>query len=64
MLIELYHIFKLLFILFYFILFYFIFLLFRATPAAHGNSQARGQFGAIAAGLHHRNSNPGSKPRL
>ena len=29
------------------------FFLFRATPTAHGASQARGQIGAVAAGLHH-----------
>ena len=41
-----------------------IYLLFRAAPAAHGSSQARGQIGARAAGLHHRHSNTGSEPRL
>ena len=39
---------------------FFFFLLFRATPAAHGSSQARGQIGAIAAGLHPSHSNIGS----
>ena len=39
-----------------------VFFLFRATPAAYGDSQARGQIGAVAAGLCH--SNTGSKPRL
>ena len=39
-------------------------LLFRATLAAYGSSQARGQTGAAAAGLHHSNSNMGSKPSL
>ena len=34
-------------------------LLFRATPKAHGGSQARGQIGATAAGLRHGNSNTG-----
>ena len=34
----------------------FFFLLFRATPAAHGSSQARGQIGATAAGLCHSNT--------
>ena len=46
-------------------LFYFIFCLFAiswAAPAAYGGSQARGQVGAIAAGLLHRNM--GSEPRL
>ena len=47
----------------YFILFYFILSL-GATPAADGGSQARGQIGAIATGLHHSHSNMRSKPRL
>ena len=38
--------------------------LFRATSAAYGGSQARAQIGAGAAGLHHRHSNAGSKPCL
>ena len=38
-----------------------LFLLFRATPVAYGNSQARGQIRAIAAGLHHSHSNAGSE---
>ena len=49
--------------IFIFILFYFI-LLFRAAPAAYGSSQARGQIGATAAGLHHSHSSLGSEPRL
>ena len=32
--------------------FFFFFCLFRATPLAHGGSQARGQVRAVAAGLH------------
>ena len=32
-------------------LFFFFFFLFTATSVAHGSSQARGQFGAAAAGL-------------
>ena len=36
--------------------------LFRAEPAAHGRSQARGQIGAAAAG--HSHSKAGSEPRL
>jgi len=40
----------------------FYFFLFRATPLAYGSSQARGQIGATAAGLHHSYSNTGSKP--
>ena len=42
----------------------FIFCLFRAAPAAYGSSQARGQFGAVAAGLRHSHSNTRSKPCL
>ena len=38
--------------LFLFFLF-FLFLLFRAAPAAYASSQAGGQVGATAAGLHH-----------
>ena len=37
------------------------FFFFRATLAAYGGSQARGQIGAIAAGLHHSHSNSGSE---
>ena len=43
------------------ILFY---LFLRATPMAHGSSQARGQIGAAAAGLHQSHSKAGSEPRL
>ena len=32
---------------------FFFFFPFRAAPLAYGGSQARGQIGAIAAGLHH-----------
>ena len=39
-------------------------LLFMATPAAEGGSQARGPVGAVATGLHHSYSIVGSKPRL
>ena len=35
----------------------------RATPAAHGGSQARGLIGAVAAGLYYSQSNEGSEPR-
>ena len=37
---------------------------FRAAPAAHGGSQARGQIGATAASLHHSHSSTGSEPHL
>ena len=36
----------------------------RATPAAHGDSQARGLIRAVAAGLRQGHSNVGSKPGL
>ena len=35
----------------------FFFFLFRAVPAAYGGSQARGQIGAVATGLHRSHSN-------
>ena len=38
---------------FFFLSFLFFFLHFRAAPPAYGGSQARGQIGATAAGLHH-----------
>ena len=37
---------------------------FRATPAAHRGSQARGLIGATAASLHHSHSNLGSEQPL
>ena len=45
------------------ILFFFLFL-FRAAPAAHVGSQARGPIGATAASLRQSHSNGGSEPRL
>ena len=42
---------------FFFVWFFFFFCLFRAAPTAYGSSQARGQIGAAAAGLHHSHSN-------
>ena len=38
--------------------------LFRTSPKAYGVSQARGQIGAVTAGLCHSHSNLGSEPRL
>ena len=38
--------------------------LFRAAPAAYGSSQASGEIGATAAGLHHSHSNTGSRLHL
>ena len=49
--------------IFLFFIFYFVVFL-RAAPAAYGGSQARGLFGAVAAGLCHSHSNSGSKPCL
>ena len=43
---------------------FFFFFLFRAAPAAHGGSQARGQIGATAAALYHSHSNTRSEPNL
>ena len=37
----------------YTLIFFFFFFFFRAAPAAYGASQARGQTGATAAGIHH-----------
>ena len=50
--------------LFFFFLFFSFFLLFRAAPAAHRGSQARGRIRATAASLHHSHSNEGSEPSL
>ena len=41
-----------------------IFFSFRAAPAAYGGSQARGQVGATASGLHHSHSNGRSELHL
>ena len=49
--------------LFIYLLIY-LFLLFRVAPMAYGSSQARGRFGAMAAGLCHCHSSARSKPRL
>ena len=35
-----------------------------AALAAYGGSQARGQIGAVAAGLHHSQNNTRSEPHL
>ena len=37
--------------------FFFLFCLFRASPKAHGGSQARGGIRAVAASLHRSHSN-------
>ena len=51
-----------LFLAFLLSFFFFFFGLFRAAPTASGGSQARGQIGAEAIGLHHSHSNAGSEP--
>ena len=45
-------------------LFLFVFCLFRAVPVAYGGSQARGQIGAVAPGLHHSHGNTASELQL
>ena len=45
---------------FFLFIYLFVFCLFRASPTAHGGSQARGLIGAAAAGLHQSHSNVGS----
>lgn len=40
---------------------YFCFIFFKAAPMAYWGSQARGQFRAVATGLHHSHSNTRSK---
>ena len=52
------------FYLYLFLKFLFIYLLFRATPAAYGGSQARGPIGVAAAGLHYSHSHAGSELHL
>ena len=46
------------------IVYLFIFCLFRAALASYGGSQARGQIGAVAAGLQHSHRNLVSEPHL
>ena len=41
-----------------------LFVISWAAPVAYGGSQARGQIGAVAAGLHQGHSKAGSEPRL
>ena len=55
----------LLFLIFIFIfIFFFVSCLFRAAPAAHGGSQARGLLGTVATGLCQSHSNARSEPSL
>ena len=46
------------------IIFFGLFAFSRATPAAYGGSQARGQIGTAADSLHHSHSNAESEPHL
>ena len=48
----------------FFFFFFFIFLSFRAVPTEYGSSQARGQIGAVAAGLFQSHSTMGSELHL
>ena len=43
---------------------FFFFCSFRATPTSYGGYQAKGQMGAVAAGLYHCHSNARSEPHL
>ena len=49
---------------FLFLSFFSVFCLFRAASVAYAGSQAKGQIGAVAAGLHHSHSNAGSELHL
>ena len=50
---------------YYYYYYYWSFLPFLGLlPLAYGSSQARGQIGAVAAGLHHNHSNARPEPRL
>ena len=48
----------------FFFFFFWSFVFSRAAPKAYGSSQARDGIRAVATGLHHSNSNEGSKPHL
>ena len=48
----------------YLFLFFCLFAFSRAAPSAYGGSQARGQMGAVATGLHHSHSNSRSELHL
>ena len=50
--------------LFFIIIFFLSFVFSKSAPMAYGSSQARGQIGAVAAGLRQSDSNTGSEPRL
>ena len=44
--------------------FFLVFYVFKAANTSYEGSQAKGQIGATAVGLHHTQSNAGSEPRL
>ena len=46
------------------VFFFFLLLRAQARRQAHGGSQARGQIGAVAAGLHNSHNNVRSEPHL
>ena len=48
----------------YIFFFFGLFAISRAAPMAYGGSQARGQIGAVAAGLRQSHSNAGSESHL
>ena len=49
---------------FFFFFFFYLFAFSRAAPVTYGDSQAKGQIGAVATGLHHSHSNSVSELRL
>jgi len=49
---------------FFFFFFFCLFAFSRTALMAYGGSQARGQIGAAATGLHQSHSNAGSEPHL
>jgi len=53
---------SILFYYYYYYYYYYYFLLFRATPKAFGDSQAKGPLRAVVARLYHSHSNVGSEP--
>ena len=60
-------VFPIILVRFRFLSFFFFFFLFAtswATSVVYGGSQARGQIGTIATGLHQSHSNAGSEPCL
>ena len=52
------------FVFIYLFIYFCLFAISWAAPTAYGGSQARGQSGAVAAGLHHSHSNTRSELHL